>query len=125
MEEKERRQEAQQQRRRRKKRNGKKRLRREQERQKRKRMALLLAEAGIVLALAILLAVFLLRGCGAQPEAAAAVAQGAGLQNLERLQEVTAEILAAEAEPSEEERVSTVKEVATETDEVTVGIDVS
>ena len=125
MEEKERRQEAQQQRRRRKKRNGKKRLRRERERQKRKRMALLLAEAGIVLALAILLAVFLLRGCGAQPEAAAAVAQGAGLQNLERLQEVTAEILAAEAEPSEEERVSTVKEVATETDEVTVGFDVS
>ena len=125
MEEKERRQEGQQQRRRRKKRNGKKRLRRERERQKRKRMALLLAEAGIVLALAILLAVFLLRGCGTQPEAAAAVAQGAGLQNLERLQEVTAEILAAEAEPSEEERVSTVKEVATETDEVTVGIDVS
>lgn len=53
-------------------------------------------------------------------KAAAALAQGAGLSNAERIRTITEEVLAEQAET-----VSTVKEVDTETDEITTGIDVS
>ena len=46
------------------------------------------------------------------------------MQNLELFRQATSEVMAEETE-EEEERVSTVKVIDTETDEVTLGIDVS
>lgn len=78
----------------------------------------------LVAFLCILLAVYFM-GRGDKAEPAAALVQGAGLSSAERFRELTEEVLEEQAESQAEERVSTVKEVASETDEATVGIDVS
>lgn len=92
---------------------------------KRKRMLLLLGEAAAVLILFLMLFAVIFRGCGdGNAVEPAAVIQGAGMQNLELFRQATSEVMAEETE-TEEERVSTVKVIDTETDEVTLGIDVS
>ncbi len=92
---------------------------------KKKRMLLLLGEAAAVLILFLMLFAVIFRGCGdGNAVEPAAVIQGAGMQNLELFRQATSEVMAEETE-EEEERVSTVKVIDTETDEVTLGIDVS
>ena len=110
----------------RKKHASESRRKREQRRRRQARRRLLLLASGIffVLILAVLLLLFFPGGGREQAEPAAAILQGAGKQNLELFQEITREAV-SEEETQEEEPVSTVKAVATETDETTVGIDVS
>ena len=84
---------------------------------------ILVSSIFVVLILAVLLLLFFPGGGREQAEPAAAILQGAGKQNLELFQEITRE--AVSEEETQEEPVSTVKVVDTETDETTVGIDVS
>ncbi len=109
----------------RKKQISESRRKREQRRRRRarRRLLILVSSIFVVLILAVLLLLFFPGGGREQAEPAAAILQGAGKQNLELFQEITRE--AVSEEETQEEPVSTVKVVDTETDETTVGIDVS
>ena len=113
---------------------------RDHQRRKRKRKSrrykkrtyrlLLAASLAVVMALAALLCILLfviLSGrAGKEAEQAMVLTGGAGSQSAERFRELTEEVLERqEQSQAEPERVSTVKEIAAETDETTVGIDVS
>ena len=116
----------------RKNRDHQRRKRKKKSRRYKKRTYRLLLAASLAVAaalaalLCILLFVILSGRAGKEAEQAAALTGGAGLQSAERFRELTEEVLALqEQSQAEPERVSTVKEIATETDETTVGIDVS
>ena len=113
---------------------------RDHQRRKRKRKSrrykkrtyrlLLAASLAVVAALAalvcILLFVIFSGRAGKEAEQAMVLTGGAGSQSAERFRELTEEVLEQqEQSQAEPERVGTVKEIATETDETTVGIDVS
>lgn len=103
-------------------RRKKKRRKRKRTQRARKKLFLILAEAAAVVILVVLFFVLLFPKNGGETAQAAVIVQGLGPEEMDTLQETLAQ---QEEEMGTEEQVSTVKVVETETDEVTVGLDVS